>query len=82
MATTNNTETETLRTLAIAYRHRAIANEQRVIRNARSNYLFSVEEIRETARELIVKFSTEIGILARMPVDVSDDEVRRAMGVA
>ena len=48
----------------------------------RSNELATAEEQRSWSRGFAAKLRREIETLEAMPADVSDEEVRRAMGVA
>ena len=70
----------TPRAKAIAYRLETIEQEKRVIRNARDNYLFSAEEIREGAQEIMANQRRQLVILRALPESVTMVEVRPALG--
>ena len=74
--------TKTLRERAIEYRLRTIDEERRRLRSCRSNELADVFEQRDICREYIARAEAQIRTLRAMPADVSDYEVRVAMGVA
>ena len=74
--------TKTLRERAIDYRLSLLETELRRVGRARSNELASAEEQEEWTRESIAVLRREIATLRAMPVDVSDQAVRVAMGVA
>ena len=79
-AARRSVEEGTLRERAITLRLGWIAEEQG--KGFRGDDLFSADEKREKSRRLMERLRREVATLRAMPADVSDDEVRRAMGVA
>lgn len=74
---------ETLRDRAIEYRMQEVRERRsKLHRDAfRSNELWTADEARDYCRERLAIVEREVATLRAMPADVSDDEVRRAMGV-
>lgn len=70
---------KSLRDRAIALRLEWLADDQRKLRNARSNEAMSAAEQRSVHEYWVRRLQSELETLQSMPVDVSDDEVRRAM---
>lgn len=81
--TTRAAGPETLRERAIQIREGFLDDElRRQARGFRTNEVASADEWREASERLSAKLRRELETLRAMPADVSDDDVRSAMGVA